>query len=381
MELMKLMEDWKGYVSLSDVDRGEGYEQKLKETIDLLSNAANLPSHRHEYLIREALTTSDFPYLFGDILDRQVLASYKAVDPVWKAFTKMSTNKDFKTSRRFAITGGDQYLPEVAEKGEYLTSEREEAYFDISVLKYGRQFDISWETLINDDLGALKDTPKRFAMAAVRTEHRLLTGLYVGDTGGGAAHSVGPNLYSTLAGEVNETAALLTIANLEAGVEAMASFLDANGEPIQNRAKYLVVPPSLEMTARQILTSASKMWTDDAGGAVRAWPTTNVISQYGLTLVVDPYLPVLDAVAANGLTCWYLFADPNDIAAVEFAHLRGHERPEICMKASDKVTLGGGAISPMSGDFATDNVFYRVRLCAGVTRLDWRATYMGGHAA
>jgi len=310
------------------------------------------------------------------------LASYKAVDPVWKAFTRMSTNKDFKTSRRFAMTGGDQYLAEVAEKGEYLASERDEAYDDIAVKKYGRQFDISWETLINDDLGVLKDTPERFARAAVRTEHRLLTGLYVGDTGGGAAHSAGPNLYSTLAGEINESGALLTIASLEAGVEAMAAFTDANGEPIQNRAKFLVVPPSLEMTARQILTSATKQWVELGGaGGPLPYPTTNVVSQYGLTLIVDPYLPVLDAVPANGLTCWYLFADPREIAAVEFAHLRGHERPEICMKASDKVTVGGGSINAMSGDFATDNVFYRVRLCAGVTRLDWRATYMGGHAA
>ena len=147
MELMKLMEDWKGYVALSDVTRGEDYERKLKETVDLLSNAYNFPPHKHEYLLREALTTSDFPILFGDVLDRQVLASYKAVDPVWKAFTKMSTNKDFKVSRRFAITGGDQHLERVAEKGEYLASERDEAYYNLSVLKYGRQFDISWESL------------------------------------------------------------------------------------------------------------------------------------------------------------------------------------------------------------------------------------------
>ena len=162
MELMKLMEDWKGFVSMSEVNRGEGYEQKLKETIDLLTNAKDLPSHKHEYLIREALTTSDFPYLFGDVLDRQVLASYKAVDPVWKAFVRSSTNRDFKDTYRFAITGGDQYLAEVAEKGEYLASERTEAKYTLAVKKYGRQFDISWEALINDDLGALKDTPERF---------------------------------------------------------------------------------------------------------------------------------------------------------------------------------------------------------------------------
>ena len=364
MEMMKLMEDWNGYHALSDVSRGEGYEQKLKEVVDLLSNARGLPAHKHEYLMREALTTSDFPNLFGDVLDRQVLASYKAVDPVWKAFVKMSTVRDFKTAYRFAITGGDQYLAEVAEKGEYLASERDEDKYDLAVKKYGRQFDISWETLINDDLGALKDTPERFARAAVRTEHRIVTTLYARDA----------TMYTAAHG--NMVAGALTIATLETGLEAMAAQTDANGEPIMNRAKYLVVPPALEMTARQILTSASKMWTESAGGGATAYPTTNVVSQMGLTLVVDPYLPVIDT--TDGATGWYLFADPKDIAALEVAHLKGHERPEICMKASDKATVGGGAIGPMSGDFATDNVFYRVRLVFGGVAEDYRATYMGG---
>jgi len=365
MELMKLMEDWKGFVALSDMDRGEGYEQKLKEAIDLLSNARGFPAHKHEYLIREALTTSDFPLLFGDVLDRQVLASYKAVAPVWKAFVKTSTNRDFKVSKRFAVTGGDQYLAEVTEKGEYLASEREEAEYELSLKKYGRQFDISWESLINDDLGALKDTPERFARAAVRTEHRIATGLYAG-------HAV---LYS----HGNRSANALTIANLEAGIQYMNSLVDANGEPIMNTPRFLVVVPALEFTARQILTSTQKMWVyrgDDEGGPT-AMPMTNVVSQVGLTLIVDPYLPILDTVSDE--EAWYLFADPKDIAALEVAHLSGHERPEICMKASDKVSIGGGSIGPMEGDFATDNVLYRVRLCFGGTRLDWRATYMGGY--
>jgi hypothetical protein len=369
MELMKLMEDWKGYTALSDVKKPENWEAQLKETIDLLSNAKRLPQHRHEYLIREALTTSDFPYLFGDILDRQVLASYRAVDPVWKAFVKMSTVKDFKVSRRFAITGGDQYLAEVAEKGEYLASERTEGHYDLSVKKYGRQFDISWESLINDDLGALKDTPERFARAAVRTEHRITTGLYADNA----------TLYQLAGGQANRVVTALTIGSLEVGLQAMAGFLDANGEPIMNRAKFLVVPPALEMTARQILTSATKMWlaTTNVPATAVPYPTNNVVSQMGLTLIIDPYLPVMD-VTPSGNTGWYLFANPADIAALEVAHLLGHEVPEICMKASDKVSVGGGAVGPMDGDFATDNVFYRVRVVFGGTRLDWRATYMGG---
>lgn len=374
-ELLKLMEDWKGYIALSEVKRAEGYEQKLKETIDLLTNANHWPQHRHEFMLREALTTSDFPYLFGDVLDRQVLAAYKAVDPVWKAFTKQGTVPRIYPQvggYRFGITGGDQLLAEVPEKGEYLASERDERRYTCYVRKYGRQFDISWEALVNDDLGALKDTPERFARAAVRTEHRLVTQTYAGDIG--ATHVA--NLYClAVPGEVNTGVLPLTIGNLEATVQAMSAFVDANGEPILNRPKYLVTGPALEFTARQILTSTVKMWLEGAdatGGGVRPYPMTNVIAQYGLILVIDPYLPVVDPSFAHS---WYLFADPKDIAAMECDYLAGHERPEICMKASDKVTIGGGDISPMTGDFATDNVFYRVRDVFGCNKLEWRATY------
>jgi len=378
MEMMKLMEDWNGFTALSEVQRGEGYEQKLKETIDLLSNAQGLPSHKHEYLLKEALTTSDFPYLFGDVLDRQVLAQYKATESTWKKYIKTSTvPRVFPQigGYRFAISGGDQRLAEVAEKGEYLASDRSEAKYTLYVKKYGRQFDISLETMINDDLGALKNTPMLFAKAALRTEQYLAINQYASDTG---THAAG-NLYDdATAGEINGSVNLLTIAHLEEGLEAMASWTDAGGSPIMNRAKYLVVPPALEMTARQILTSATKQWMELGGaGGPLPYPTTNVVAQMGLELIVEPWLPICDD-NTDGDTSWYLFADPNDIAALEAGFLRGHERPEICMKASDKVTIGGGAIGPMSGDFATDNIFYRVRHFFGITELDWRATYAGG---
>uniref|UniRef100_A0A6M3KKN1 Putative major capsid subunit n=1 Tax=viral metagenome TaxID=1070528 RepID=A0A6M3KKN1_9ZZZZ len=380
-ELLKLMEGWESFITLSEIQRPVGYEKRLKETIDLLTNARHLPPHKHEFMLREALTTSDFPFLFGDVLDRQVLAAYKAVDPVWRVFTKAGTVRRIFPQTggyRFAMTGGDQLLAEVAEKGEYLASERDETRYAVYVKKYGRQFDISWEAIINDDLGALQDTPQRFARAAVRTEHRLVSATYVNNTIGAALHTAGGGLYGTLAPEINQGALPLTIANLETCVSAMVAFRDANGEPILNRARYLVVGPSMEFTARQILTSATKMWLDHvtlaaaSAATIYPMPMANVISQYGLTLVVDPYMPIIDG---TNLSSWYLFADPADIAALEVDTLQGHERPEICMKASDKINIAGGAISPMDGDFATDNIFYRVRDVFGCNRLDWRATY------
>ena len=361
------MKESMGFFTTRELGR-QHTDAQIQECIDMLTNKRGLLAHRHEFLLREALTTSDFPYLFGDVLDRAVLGAYKAVDPVWKAFTKAGTVRRIfpqPGGYRFAMTGGDQLLAEVAEKGEYLASERDETRYTVYVKKYGRQFDISWEAIINDDLGALQDTPQRFARAAVRTEHRLVDAVYVADLVASAG------LYVNAA---NRGALPLTVANLENTCEAMAAFVDANGEPIMNRAKYLVVGPGLEMTARQILTSAVKQWlaTTNVPATAYAYPTTNVISQYGLTLIVDPYIPIY---APNARLSWFLFADPADIAAMECDYLAGHERPEICMKASDKVNIAGGAIAPMDGDFATDNIFYRVRDVFGCNRLDWRATY------
>jgi len=373
-ELLALMEDFKGWSSPSEHDRGSDYALKLKETIDLLTNAKGYAAHKHSFLMREALTTSDFPLLFADVLDRQMLAAYKATVPVWQKFTKLSTVPDFRVAKRFSMSGGDEALDIVNEKGEYLASDRAELKYDLSVNKYGRQFDISWEAIINDDLDALKDTPLRFARAAMRTEHRFVSNLYV------------HNVILATAGRGNLSVNPLTIANLETALEWFPAQTDVGGEPIQNRAKYLVVPPALELTARAILTSATKMGLAGAttiAGVPDVWvPTTNVVSQVSLELIIDPYITILDVAAGNPLSAvgaWYLFADPAELRVLEAAHLRGHERPEICMKASDKVTVGGGAINPMAGDFATDNIFYRVRDVFGGMTLDWRGFYFGGH--
>jgi len=376
MDLLEVLESgWNGFNAVNERKKPANYDRALKETLDLLTNKKGYSTHRRAALIEEAMTTSDFPYLFGDVLDRTMLASYQAVNPVWKMYTKSSTVSRIYPqvgAYRFRMGDGDQYLAEVGQKGEYLASKRSETKFSIYVKKYGRQFDISWESIINDDLGALLDTPQRFARAAARTEHRLAVAAYAADIG---THAAG-NLYENT---VNMGNLDLTIGNLEISVANMRKFTDVNGEPIMSGAKYLVVPPDLEFTARAILTSATKMYTAesiDVDGTIYStpYPTANVVAQLGLTLVVDPYLPIMDT--TYGTKAWYLFADPNDVAAVECDYLTGHERPEICMKASDKVAVGGGGlITPMSGDFATDNILYRVRDVFGANKLDWRGTY------
>lgn len=379
MELMKLIEDWNGYHSLKEIGV-QHTDAEIAAFNGLISNARHLPDHRHEYEIREAMTTSDFPLMFADVTDRQMLASYQAIVPEWRKYMRVGkVNRLYPWigGKRFAISNSGMYLGQVGEKGEYLALKKTEVKHDVYAKKYGNQVDISWEAVIADKLGALKNTPAEFAWLAANTEHYNAVNLYANDLNILGSHAAGDLYDDTTVGEINANTRPLTIANLEASVADMQAFRHPSGQPMRNKPKYLVVSDGgLEFTARQILTSANKQWVELGGaGGPLPYPTANVIANYGLELIVDPWLSIagLDGFTAN---TWYLFADPNNIAAIECDYLEGHERPEICMKASDKVTVGGGAINPMSGDFATDNIFYRVRHCFGANKLDWRATYI-----
>jgi len=356
-------------------------EASMATAYDLLTNANKMPVHQWEYSLKEAITTSDFPYLFGGILDRQILARYTASIPDWRSYIYVGSSKDFRQKRLHKVQGLDNLLDRVAEKGEYLVKPVGEGRYTLQVYKYGNQFDISWESIIDDDMGAFSDVPQRFADAATYTEAYLATSLFCG-VGGPSAALFGAPIADVDGQNVTNSGVLpLTIANLETTVSLMARQTDVYGKILGIRAKYLVVPPSLEFTARAILTSALKQWTEVGAGAGIPVPTANVIPQMGLQLHVNPMLETIDA-TANDVGTWYMFADKGSaktMKAMEFDYLRGHESPEICMKASDKVSPSGGPISPFAGDFATDNIFYRCRICVGGAALDPRAAYTQVH--
>jgi len=359
---------------------GRFSEAQIAEAVDLIRNAAHLPQHRHDYMLREAITTSDFPHLFGVVIERELLARYKFAAVDWTAWTKVSTVPNFNLHERHSLDGLTGVLPTVSEKGEYLVSPKPiHARRFLQVAKYGRQFDISWESLINDGLGAFSDVAQRYADAARNTESQLVTSLYSSATGPNALLYGNPIAAPDGANVINVGTLPLTIANLEATVQLMALQVDALGNPLGIRAAHLVVPPGLEFTARQILTSSTKMWVELGGaGGPLPMPTNNVISQIGIQLHIDQWLPIVDATGNDNGT-WYLFADTTQGYAIEYARLRGHETPEICMKASDKASPTGALISPFEGDFATDNVFYRVRIVGGGTQIDPRLTYAQVH--
>jgi hypothetical protein len=363
------MESFDGFNPVSATRINEAAAGRL---IDLMANTQRLPAWRQEYLLREAITTSDFPALFGFIIERDITARYSLAKPNWRMFAKRGTLPNFNQAEAHKVQGNDGLLAQVAEKAPYPLMTVANGHYHRQLRKWGGMFDISFEAQINDVPGAFADIPQRFADAATYTEAWLATAAIAQAAGPNVLLFGAPIADPADAQNVTNLGALpLSITNLETTIGLMAGQTDSLGRPLGLEGVVLVVPPLLKIRAMQILNSVSQMATT---GANVPLPTANVLSQLNLQLCVNPLLPVIDTSGNRNFT-WYLFADPNVRAAVQVDFLRGQETPEVVMKASNKATTGGALLSPYSGDFATDNIMYRVRHFCAAVPLDPRAAY------
>lgn len=356
-----------------------GYQAKLAKAAQFVGEVYS--GRRSGTQFAEAMSTDDFPVLFGDILDRQVLATYRQVFPSWEAVAKRRTVRDFRGAKLLTpLTGAEGRLATVGQLDEYpAESLSDTTESTLTVAKYGRRMAFSWEDFVNDDLDMFRDAPDRLGRAARRTESYLSTELYVDASGPHAT------LYSTANANRVHSENYGTADNPPLSIEALAQGLtifgkmtNEDGEPIEHELVTLVVPPALEVTANNILNATALELTvaggvTDGSGAEQRLLAANWMRNR-LRLVVNPLIPHV-ATTANGDTSWFLFANPNqDREALTMVFLRGFEEPSIYIKTPNARRVGGGDVDPMDGDFDTDGVQYKVRHVVGAARVDPKAT-------
>lgn len=361
-------------VSAEALLRGEGGQpwrqrrnnpsfQRARDNLEVLFLEAVDGGWRARGMLQEAMTTSDFPLLFGDVLDRMLLGSYQEAPYTWNTMARRRTVRDFRPVKRFVVDGAEGVLPPVEQQAEYPEAALAEDFYTYSVQKYGRRVPFSWETMINDDLDALKDIPERFGRSVRRSEERFVTELFF-DVNGPRASFVSAQNGNLVTGNP-----ALSITSLQLAFQILGSQVDQDGEPIALEVVTLVVPPALEIPAQNIL-NATQLQIGDVTDTVPVLTTANWMRNR-VRLAVNSYIPLIVQTGTRGNTSWALFASPEvSRPAGEIGFLRGYETPDIRIKSSDSLRAGGGSVDPMDGDFNTDSIQYRVRHVFGGTVMD-----------
>jgi hypothetical protein len=184
------------------------YQRAFAEALNLYAGVVE--GRAPMYRLQEAMSTSDFPLLMGDIIDRSLLGYYNEWPTAWPMIANRATVRDFRTVRRFVLDGAEGVLPVVPQGQEYPEATLTDAKYEYAVSKRGRRVPFLWEAFVNDDLDALRRTPERLAKAARMSEEFFATGLYASSTGPNATFfaSGNANLVTAGAGSVLSTTSL-----------------------------------------------------------------------------------------------------------------------------------------------------------------------------
>lgn len=320
---------------------------------------------RAKATVMETMTRSDFPLLLGAAYGRELIQEYNGITPVWQSFARRSVVPDFRPKKLTELLGGRAGLDKVAEAAEYKARALSEAEYEFTVDKYGARIPLTWEMLINDDLDAFSDLPTRLATAARETEDIVVTKSLLAASGSG----VNTSFFKTANGNA-PTALPLTADNLETALQAIKTRKDPEGRPIILRGAVLVVPSALEMTARRILEAVEiRRGTDPV--TIEPNYMRGVV-----TLVVNPWLDVLNT-GAKAAGTWFVLPNPaTSRPAVVAGFLRGHETPDLRTKADTGNRIGGGTITPEEGSFDDDTIQYRIRHVLGGATVIPTETYV-----
>lgn len=327
----------------------------------------------------ESLSTSDFRAAAFEVLDREMMDRYQDITPGWTAFARRTTVRDFKKKKMVDLMGGRSTLEKVPELTEFPARSLSKALYEIFVEKFGGRFQVSWESIVNDELGELEDLPGNLAVGARDTETVAAVGLltdgngpndaFFNATAWGRTYDLTAGTWSGGSSNLIASNPALSTASLQAALTAIKKRKDPEGRPIQVPKFILVVAPALEIEARKILDAKEIREVNGSRTTILNNWMSGVVE-----LVVEPWLEVVDK-GANVDTTWYVLPAPTSSRpALHVAFLRGHEAPDLRVKADTGKRVGGGQIGEEEGSFDVDDIQYRVRHVVGATATDMIAT-------
>lgn len=286
-------------------------------------------------------TTSDFPLLLGSTVNRTLRSAYELAPQTWRPLGRQTSVPDFRAVTRAAL-GDISALEKVNEHGEYKYGTLGEEGVPLKVAKFGKIIAITWEAVVNDDLGALTRIPQALGAAAAQTESDLIWALLLNNPN----FVDGTPVFDAAHGNLAAGGGAINTTTLAAARAAMRKQKSKAGHFLNIGPEYLVVGPDKELEAFQF-TSSQYVPAKNAD--------INDSRNTSLTVIVDA------RITGNQ---WYLYASPGVVDTFEYAYLEGEQ----------------GVFTETREGFEVDGMEIKARLVFGAAWIDYRGAYKNAGA-
>ena len=300
--------------------------------VDLCREACRMngvqASHNRNEMIQAAFSSGgSLTNIFTTNVNTILLATYmEAMDTTQGWVTEADVN-DFKTNERprVEIGPGLKKLPRGSEADHSAYGDKLESY---RIARYAKQFQVDEQDMIDDNLGIFSSAPVRHGQAAARLRPDLVYAILLSNP---TLTATGRELFNTTEDNLGSSSAL-SFANLKAGVSAMR-LLRENSVNLNIRPTHLIVPPTLEWTAKELVSSDTIVIAGTAG-SVTERGATNTLRGENMTLVIDSRLengltnPDDDSAQSGSASTWFMAS--NQVETIEVGYLAGTGRaPQV----------------------------------------------------
>lgn len=260
--------------------------------------------------------TAAFPAILDSTIRKSIVVLYEHVPTTFEAFTTSGSLKDFKQTadHEYVIGGVGDFLL-VPENGEIKPDlPQTELMPQRKLDTYGKQFSMTRQAFINDDIGFLTEVPGLYATKAKQTIDKQVYKILFDNK----KIFDGVALFDDKHKNLMKTAAKPTQASIQAIILKMQQQLDQFGEPIYITPRTIVVPVGYEFDLAVILHSTQVTGSNNND--------INPLYNYPLQIVQSP---VLNALAGTGACPWFMFADAASARGIQVDYLNGQKTPTV----------------------------------------------------
>lgn len=262
--------------------------------------------------------SSAFPAIMDSTIRKSIVELYNQVPTTFQDWTTEGSVSDFKSTpdHEYVIGGVGDFLL-VPENGEIRADKPStELLPSRKIDTYGKQFSMTRQAFINDDIGFLTRVPGLYATKAKQTiDHQCYKLLF-----GNRAITFGDKkaLFHADHKNLMETAAAPSQEAIQAMILQMQKQTDQFGEPIYMTPARLIVPVGYEFDLAVIFRSTQVTGSNNND--------INPLYNYPLAVTQSPVLNAL----ANGKACpWFLKAADASARGIQVDYLNGQKTPTV----------------------------------------------------
>lgn len=258
--------------------------------------------------------TAAFPAILDNTIRKSITHQYNLVPTTFQAWTTKGSLSDFKETKdhEYVIGGVGDFL-EVPENGELKADTPDTKLLPSRSLKtYGRQFSMTRQAFINDDIGFLTEIPGLYATKAKKTIDKAVYGILYDNKPVFDKKS----LFHADHNNLIAVGAKPSQASLQEMILQMQKQKDPFGDAIYVTPQYIIVPVGYEFDLAVILHSTQVTGSNHND--------INPLYNYPIHVIQTP---VLNALAKGKEVPWFMAANPASAKSIQVDYLNGQETP------------------------------------------------------